>query len=84
MDGTPLAQEVLAYLAGEGIELSEELEEAETMLRDRLLAIGAQALQKHLETRKLGMRAPAAVARAGEASGLWSIGPRRSARCWGR
>ena len=54
MDGTTLAQEVLAYLAGEGIELSEDLEEAETVLRDQLLAIGAQVLQKRLETQKLG------------------------------
>jgi hypothetical protein len=54
MDGTTLAEEVLAYLAGEGIELSEDLEDAETVLRDRLLAIGAQVLQKHLEMRKLG------------------------------
>lgn len=54
MDGTTLAQEVLTYLVGEGIELSEDLGEAETVLRDRLMAIGAQALQRHLETRKLG------------------------------
>lgn len=54
MDGTTLAQEVLTYLVGEGIELSEDLGEAETVLRDRLMAIGAQALQRHLEARKLG------------------------------
>jgi len=54
MDGTPLAQEVLAYLTTEGIELSEDLGEAETVLRDRLAAIGARALQMHLEKQKLG------------------------------
>jgi len=54
MDGTTLAQEVLAYLVGEGIELSEDLGEAETVLRDRLMAVGARALELHLEGRKLG------------------------------
>ena len=54
MDGTTLAQEVLAYLVGEGIELSEDLGEAETVLRDRLMAVGARTLELHLEGRKLG------------------------------
>ncbi len=54
MDGTTLAQEVLAYLATEGIELSEDLGEAETVLRDRLMAVGARALELHLQGRKLG------------------------------
>ena len=54
MDGNTLAQEVLAYLAGEGIELSEDLGEAEKALRDRLMGVGARALELHVEGRKLG------------------------------
>ena len=54
MDGNTLAQEVLAYLAGEGIELSEDLGEAEKVLRDRLMGVGARVLELHLEGQKLG------------------------------
>jgi len=54
MDGTTLAREVLAYLPTEGIELSEDLGEVETVLRDRLMAVGARTLELHLEERKLG------------------------------
>ena len=54
MDGITLAQEVLAHLVEEGVELSEDLAEAEAVLRDRMLALGAQTLQLHLEKRKLG------------------------------
>ena len=54
MDGTTIAQEVLAYLVQEGVELSEDLGEAEAVLREELLKIGARALGLHLEGRKLG------------------------------
>lgn len=54
MDGTTIAQEVLAYLANEGIELTEDLGEAETVLREQVLKIGAAALEQHLGQRNLG------------------------------
>jgi len=54
MDVTTIAQEVLAGLASEGMEMPEDLGEAEKVLRERMLTIGAQALQLHLEKRKLG------------------------------
>jgi len=53
MDGITLAQEVLTEPAKDGIELSEDLGEAETVVRELLLALGAQTLQLHLEKRKL-------------------------------
>lgn len=54
MNLTTIAQDVLAYLANEGIELSEDLGQAETVLREQLLKIGAAALEQHLGQRKLG------------------------------
>ncbi len=54
MDGNTIAQDVLAYLANERIELSEDLGQAETVLREQLLKIGAAALERHLGQRKLG------------------------------
>jgi len=54
MDGFTLAQEVLTELAEDGIERSEDPGEAETVVRERMLALGAQTLQLHLEKRKVG------------------------------
>ncbi len=54
MDGITIAQEVLAYLANEGIELSEDLGQAETLLREQLLKIGSASLELHLSRYKLG------------------------------
>ena len=54
MDVTTIAQEVLAYLVQEGVRLSDDLGEAEAVLREEALKIGGRALQLHLEGRKLG------------------------------
>jgi len=54
MDGTTIAQEVLAYLAVEGIELSEDIGKAEAVLQAQVRRIGARALELHLQGRKLG------------------------------
>ena len=58
MDLTRIAQEVLGYLAAEGIELSDDLGATEEVLRDQLLRIGASALELHLNQRKLGYQGP--------------------------
>ena len=54
MDGITIAQDVLAYVANEGIDLSEDLGQAETLLREQMLRIGAKALELHLSRYKLG------------------------------
>jgi hypothetical protein len=45
---------VLGYLTNEGIELSEDLALAETVVRDQVLKIGAQVLERHLSHYRLG------------------------------
>ena len=42
MDLTRIAQEVLGYLAAEGIELSDDLGATEEMLREQMLRIGVK------------------------------------------
>ena len=66
MDGITLAQEVLTALAKDGIELSEDLGEAETVVREQILALGAQTLQLHLEKRKLGYEGASRPCACGE------------------
>lgn len=83
MDGITLAQEVLAYLAGEGIELSEDLGEAETVLRERLMAIGTQALEMHLEKRKLGYEGCSRRCRCGESQRFVEYRPKTIATLLG-
>jgi len=54
MDLTTIAQEVLQFLASEGVALSEDLEQAEQVLREQVTRIGAEALRVHLDSRRLG------------------------------
>jgi hypothetical protein len=54
MDITRIAQEVLEFVAAEKIELSEDLNAVEVILREQVLRIGARALELHLAGRKLG------------------------------
>jgi hypothetical protein len=54
MDDTAIAQEVLASMVREGVELSEDIGQAEIALRDRMQRIAAKALEQHLNGRRLG------------------------------
>jgi hypothetical protein len=58
MDNTKVAQEVLGILSAEGVALSEDVGEAQRMIRERMLAIGREALRLHLEGKKLGYGGP--------------------------
>lgn len=49
-----IAQEVLDFVSAEGIELPEDLNQAETVLREQAMRIGACALELHLTGKKLG------------------------------
>jgi hypothetical protein len=54
MDDTRIAQEVLAYLAGEGIELSEDLTQVEQVVLEQMRRIGAWVIESHLARQRLG------------------------------
>lgn len=54
MDATTVAQDVLALIESEGICLSDDLGELERIVRDKVLQIGAKAIELRLSGRKLG------------------------------
>lgn len=54
MDRTTIAQNVLAYLASEGVTFTEDLGQVEQVLREQMLAIGAEALRLHVQERRAG------------------------------
>ena len=54
MDVTTVAQDVLALIQAEGICLSDDLSELERIVRDKVLAIGARAIELKLSEKKLG------------------------------
>jgi hypothetical protein len=54
MDLTTVAQDVLALLAAEGVSLSDDLTEAERVIRDAVMRVGARALEAHLARAPLG------------------------------
>jgi hypothetical protein len=54
MDHNTLAQQVLELMAAEGLQLSDDLEQAERMIRDAVMGLGARALELHLSRRPLG------------------------------
>ena len=54
MDVTTVAQDVLALIEFEGICLSDDLGELERIVRDKVLQIGAKAIELRLSGRKLG------------------------------
>jgi len=66
MDLTTIAQEVLSFLASEGVDLSEDLEQAEQVLRENLMRIGAEALRVHLGSRRLGYEGSARPCSCGD------------------
>jgi hypothetical protein len=65
MEGTTFAQEVLAYLVREKIELSDDLGKAEAILREQMLRIGAAALEQHLQGKRLGYEGAARACSCG-------------------
>jgi hypothetical protein len=54
MDLTTIAGEVLAFIASERVELTDDIHQAEAVIRDQVLRIGAAALERHLSGRRLG------------------------------
>jgi hypothetical protein len=54
VDLTGIAQDVLGFLMTEGINLSDDLGQAESVLQEQIRRIGARALELHLQQHKLG------------------------------
>lgn len=54
MDRTTLAQHVLELLADEGVNLGDDLEQVERIIRDTVLGVGANAMELHLSRQPLG------------------------------
>ena len=54
MDRNTLAGYVLEMMAGEGLALTDDLEQAERVILDTVRGVGARALELHLEQRPLG------------------------------
>lgn len=54
MDDTTVAREVLALMSAEGVSLSDDITQLEQAVRERVLRIGAKALETHLASRRLG------------------------------
>ena len=54
MDDTRIAEEVLAYLLAEGVELTEDLTQVEQTVLERMRQIGARVVERHLAGRRLG------------------------------
>ncbi len=66
MDLTEIAQEVRAFVVAEGIELSEDLGQAEAVMQEQMRRIGARALELHLAEHKLGYEGSSRACRCGE------------------
>jgi hypothetical protein len=58
MDGSELAEALLGYAATEGVELTDDVNQLERLLRDKALAIAAAALELRLSRRRLGYEGP--------------------------
>jgi hypothetical protein len=54
MNGTAIAEEILGYLAGEGVELSEDLTQVEQVVLEQMRRIGARVIELHLARQRLG------------------------------
>jgi len=54
MDDITVAREVLALMSAEGIALSDDIHQLEQAVRERVLRIGAKAIETHLACRRLG------------------------------
>ena len=51
MDLTTIAQDVLGYVSAEGIELSQDINEAEATMQEQMRRIGSRVLEIHLACR---------------------------------
>jgi len=58
VDDSRIAEEVLAYLAAEGVALTENLTQVEKAVRDQMQRIGARVIELHLAGRQLGYEGP--------------------------
>lgn len=65
MDDTGIAEEVLAYLRAEGVELTEDLTQVEKVLREQMQRIGARVIELHLGGRRLGYHGASLPCRCG-------------------
>lgn len=65
MDRTTIAREVLDFIRSEDIELPEDLNLAEGVIREQIMQIGACALELHLATKKLGYEGSSRSCRCG-------------------
>jgi len=65
VDATTIAQDVLKFLAESGMELSDDLAQAEAVVRQQMLKIGAAALEQHLKDRKPGYEGSSRVCACG-------------------
>jgi hypothetical protein len=54
MDLTTIAGEVLAFIASAAVELTDDIHQAEAVIREQVLRIGAAALERHLSAGPLG------------------------------
>ena len=63
MDVSDVAREVLALMQADGMALSDDLSQLEQSVRQKVLEIGARAVEMHLASRRLGYEGPAAPVR---------------------
>src|SRR5436305_13415326 len=54
MDWNEVAREVLGLIAASGVAVSEDVHQAEQVIWEQVLRVGARALEMHLEGRRLG------------------------------
>lgn len=54
MDDTAIAEEILSYLGGEGVGLSDDLTQAERVVLEQMRRIGARVVELHLSRKRLG------------------------------
>jgi hypothetical protein len=54
MDDTAIAEEILAYLGAEGVELSDDLTQVEPVVLEQVRRIGARVIELHLSRQQLG------------------------------
>lgn len=66
MDLNRIAQEVLGFLAVEGIALSDDLKQVESAIQEQVRRIGARAMELHLGQQKLGYEGSSRACSCGE------------------